>query len=65
MKASSATKRFPFFVYLFLPVSLIAQVEFRGRVLDSTTQSGVSHASVFLAGSTIEISTDDNGFFHS
>lgn len=63
MKSSLTTKHFLIFVYLFLPISLFAQVEFRGRVLDSSTQSGVPHASVFLAGSTIGISTDVNGFF--
>ena len=63
MKSLSIIKRLLFFAYLFLPMGLIAQVEFRGKVLDSSSQSGVSHASVFLIGSTIGISTDDNGFF--
>jgi hypothetical protein len=52
-----------FFACLFLPMSLIAQVEFRGRVLDLTTQSGIPHASVFLPGSTFGISTDESGLF--
>lgn len=56
-------KQLLFFAYLFLPLSLNAQVEFRGRVLDSTTQSGVPYASVFLPGTTFGVSTDESGFF--
>jgi hypothetical protein len=52
-----------FFASLFLPMSLIAQVEFWGRVLDSTTQSGIPYASVFLPGSTFGVSTDESGLF--
>jgi len=52
-----------FFACLFLPMSLIAQVEFWGRVLDSTTQSGIPYASVFLPGSTFGVSTDESGLF--
>ena len=50
-------------VLVLLPLTIAAQVEFRGRVLDSTSKSGVPYATVFLTGTTVGVSTDDQGYF--
>ncbi|MDI1322112.1 MAG: carboxypeptidase-like regulatory domain-containing protein [Algoriphagus sp.] len=50
-------------VLLLLPLTISAQIEFRGRVLDSTSRSGVPYSTVFLTGTTVGISTDEQGYF--
>jgi hypothetical protein len=50
-------------VLLLLPLAITAQVEFRGRVLDIAKKTGVPSASVFLTGTTLGASTDEQGYF--
>lgn len=50
-------------VLLLLPLAITAQVEFRGRVLDIASKKGVPSASVFLTGTTLGASTDEQGYF--
>lgn len=50
-------------VLVLLPLTIAAQVEFRGRVLDNSSKSGIPYATVFLTGTTLGISTDEQGYF--
>lgn len=51
------------FLSFLLPLSVAAQVEFRGRVLDNTSKSGIPYATVFLTGTTLGVSADEQGYF--
>lgn len=50
-------------VLFLLPLVSTAQVTFSGRVLDNASKSGVPFATVFLTGTTLGVSTDEEGYF--
>lgn len=50
-------------VLFLVPMIVTAQIEFRGRVLDRASNLGVPYATVFLTGTTLGVSTDENGYF--
>jgi hypothetical protein len=51
------------FALVIISLTSNAQVEFRGRVLDGTSKSGIPYATVYLTGTTLGVSTDEQGYF--
>lgn len=50
-------------ILFLMPLTITAQVEFKGRVFDNTSKSGIPYATVFLTGTTVGISADEQGYF--